>query len=234
MELNIEEMTLEELERKKENLIVVNEGINYNFNGNRSSQRAVSKNGRYLKYVKNQTSNICLAAVEQNGFALQYVINQTPEICLAAIEQNFRALQYVRNQTPELCLAALTYSDNDEECLLYIRDLSMIKPHVDDDTKEIPDVDIIESQPVLSQPVFMSAKDAREKTDKNKHIANNIALISGLITKAIQESQYSIELRNCVIQKETIEFLENQGYSVIKLHPSDKFYDYKISWENIQ
>lgn len=229
MKLNIEEMTLEELERKKENLIVVSTGIGYNFNGHLSSRRAVSKNAMWLKYVKNQTPEICLAAVEQNGLALQYVINQTPEICLEAVKQNFSALQYVRNQTPEICLAALGYSGNDENCLLYIRDLSVLKPYLNVKKKETPDVDIKESK-----PVFMSAKDSKEKTDKNKHIANDIALISGLIAKAIQESNYSIELRNCVLQKETIEFLEIQGYSVIRLHPSDKFYDYKISWENAQ
>ena len=67
----------------------------------------VKQNGHALKYVHNQTKEICLIAVEQNGYALQYVHNQTKEICLAAVEQNGHALQYVHNQTKEICLAAV-------------------------------------------------------------------------------------------------------------------------------
>ena len=55
----------------------------------------VKQNGHALKYVHNQTKEICLIAVEQNGYALQYVHNQTKEICLAAVKQNGHALQYV-------------------------------------------------------------------------------------------------------------------------------------------
>ena len=51
-----------------------------------------------MQCVKEQTSEICLAAVLQNGLALQFVQNQTPEICMAAIRNNKEALRYV-NQT---------------------------------------------------------------------------------------------------------------------------------------
>jgi hypothetical protein len=62
--------------------------------------------GLALKYVKNQTPEICLAAVKNSGHALQYVKNQTPEICLAAIKKTRFAIKYVKNKTPEICLAA--------------------------------------------------------------------------------------------------------------------------------
>ena len=54
-----------------------------------------TNNGFALEFVKEQTSEICLAAVKQNGFALEFVKKQTPEICLAAVNQNLEAFKYV-------------------------------------------------------------------------------------------------------------------------------------------
>ena len=67
----------------------------------------VKQDGLFLKYVKNQTPELCIEAVKGSGMALQYVKRQTPEICLAAVQQNSEALQYVKDQTPEICLAAV-------------------------------------------------------------------------------------------------------------------------------
>ena len=56
----------------------------------------------YLKQVNGKESDIinydgeeAHAAVQENGNALRYVHNQTPEICLAAVQENGNALQYV-------------------------------------------------------------------------------------------------------------------------------------------
>ena len=56
---------------------------------------AVKENGYALRYIKNQTEEICLEAVKEEGYALQYVKNQTEEICLEAVKQNGYALKYV-------------------------------------------------------------------------------------------------------------------------------------------
>jgi len=56
---------------------------------------AINQNGYALKYVKEQTTKICLAAVSKDGDALQFVKKQTEKICLAAVCQNDYALQYV-------------------------------------------------------------------------------------------------------------------------------------------
>ena len=58
------------------------------------------QNGFALKFVKEQTQEICLEAVKQYGLALQYVKEQTFEMCLEAVKQNGNALKYVINQTP--------------------------------------------------------------------------------------------------------------------------------------
>ena len=51
--------------------------------------------GGALRYVSEQTPEICIAAVNNWGDALQYVSEQTNEICLAAVKQDGSALQYV-------------------------------------------------------------------------------------------------------------------------------------------
>ncbi len=56
---------------------------------------------------KNLSGAKALKAVKQDGFNLRYVIDQTPEICLAAVKQNGYALQHVKEQTPAICLAAV-------------------------------------------------------------------------------------------------------------------------------
>jgi len=45
--------------------------------------------------------------VKGNGFALRYVREQTPEICMVAVKQNPRALCHVKEQTLEICLEAV-------------------------------------------------------------------------------------------------------------------------------
>ena len=50
-----------------------------------------------MKYVKEQTLQICLAAIRRIGDALQDIKEQTPEICLAAVQQNGYALRYVKD-----------------------------------------------------------------------------------------------------------------------------------------
>jgi hypothetical protein len=56
----------------------------------------------FLKEVDGVESNIinykgdeALAAVKQDGYALKFVTEQTPEICMAAVKQNGYALKYV-------------------------------------------------------------------------------------------------------------------------------------------
>ena len=57
----------------------------------------VKQNGRILKYIEEQTPEICLAAVKQDGRALEYVKDQTPEICLEAVKQNEYAKLFVKD-----------------------------------------------------------------------------------------------------------------------------------------
>ncbi|MEG1801754.1 MAG: DUF4116 domain-containing protein, partial [Oscillospiraceae bacterium] len=79
---------------------------------------AVQNYGGALKYVKEQTPELCMAAVVQNYvWALEYVKEQTPEICMAAVQNNWGTLQYVKEQTPELCMAAVQQDGRALDCV---------------------------------------------------------------------------------------------------------------------
>jgi len=82
--------------------------IKCNLSG-KDALQAVKLNGFDLRYVKEQTPEICLEAVKKNGYALRYVKEQTPEICLEAVKLNGYALQYVN---------ADMFSDSIEEMTL--------------------------------------------------------------------------------------------------------------------
>ena len=93
---------------------------------------AVTQNGHALQYVQNQTPEICIAAVMRIGYALEHVTNQTPEICTAAVAENGWALQYVADQTPELCMAAVARSAT---ALRYVKIPSLNYTNVPEDVE---------------------------------------------------------------------------------------------------
>ena len=70
---------------------------------------AVQKDGLALQFIKQEfkTDEICKLAVQRDGYALQYVENKTDEICKLAVQCSSVALRYVRNQTDELCKLAM-------------------------------------------------------------------------------------------------------------------------------
>jgi hypothetical protein len=78
---------------------------------------AVHNDGMALRFVKNENKNknklytISREAVLQNGLALRFVGEQTPEICMIAVTQNGLALQFVKQQTEALTLAAVLQND---------------------------------------------------------------------------------------------------------------------------
>ena len=51
-----------------------------------------------LNEKKNLSDDNALVTVNQNGYALKYVKEQTPEICLAAVTRNGYALRYVEER----------------------------------------------------------------------------------------------------------------------------------------
>lgn len=74
----------------------------------------VSRNGLWLKYVTNQTYNLCLVAVSNNGLALQYVHEDfiTKELLLVALSNNGEAIKFVEKHTKLLSLLSVCTSNN--------------------------------------------------------------------------------------------------------------------------
>jgi len=52
----------------------------------------------FVKYVKTQTPEICMAAVKKHGCALKYVKTQTPKLCMAAVKRNSLAFRLVNRK----------------------------------------------------------------------------------------------------------------------------------------
>ena len=59
----------------------------------------VSSHPPYLKFIDNQTPELCLAAVKNDGRAIQFVKDQTPEICLAAVKNDGNAIRFVKDKS---------------------------------------------------------------------------------------------------------------------------------------
>ena len=58
--------------------------------------KAVNKNIKVLRYMKNQPLEICIDIVKGHGYHLEFITNQTPEICLEAVKRYPYALNYVK------------------------------------------------------------------------------------------------------------------------------------------
>lgn len=82
---------------------------------------AVKLNGLALQHAKFRTIDICQTAVDQNSMALEFVpiILRSKEMCLKAVNKNGLALQFVTRQTYPMCLAAVT---NNGEAWHFIND----------------------------------------------------------------------------------------------------------------
>lgn len=65
---------------------------------------AVKKDGENLKYIEDQTPDLCIEAVTQNAMVLKYVKFKTDEICWRALERNIHAYNYIENPSNEMKL----------------------------------------------------------------------------------------------------------------------------------
>ena len=61
----------------------------------------------FIKYLIDQTPELCRIAVKNEGLSITLIRNQTPELCLMAVKQNGLALQYCQYYTYDIRLAAV-------------------------------------------------------------------------------------------------------------------------------
>ena len=71
------------------------------------TKNIVQKNGYALKFIKEQTEEMCRLAVQQDGNALLNVKEPSEELCRLAVQQNGHALLYVKEPSEEVCRLAV-------------------------------------------------------------------------------------------------------------------------------
>ena len=116
--------------------VIIKEIINFIDLGDDFWINIVKKNGLMIKYIKDQTEEICKLAVQEDANALPYVKKQTEEICKLAVQRNGEALKYVKEQTEEICILAVKKDAN-------------ILPYVKEQTEEICKVAVQQDGNVL-------------------------------------------------------------------------------------
>jgi hypothetical protein len=80
---------------------------------------AVSLDGCTIRYVKEQSEELCILACNNHPCAIYYITNQTPAICRAALSKKGINLRDIKEQTEELCMLAI---ENDPSALYYVKD----------------------------------------------------------------------------------------------------------------
>lgn len=72
--------------------------------------KAVSQNGICLKYIDDQTHELCMTAVKKNGMALRYVKNKTEDICMKAMKKCAFAFKFVENISEKMIYEIVKYN----------------------------------------------------------------------------------------------------------------------------
>lgn len=81
----------------------------------------IEKRGRLIRYVKDQTHEMCIASIKNNWTALKYIKDQTPLLCKLAVDINPQAMKYVRG--------------NEMRTLVYLMGLTLHKNEIKKETK---------------------------------------------------------------------------------------------------
>ena len=150
-----------------------------------------------LKYMSNQTENMCLVAVMKDPLTILSVLNQTEDICMVVVEAKGDYIKFVDHKTDKLCFAALkqdidSYKHMDgvklsQETLLYLARtrptyiIDMIDDpylnQLDEDLEELV-IEAINQDPKLIQNIPYHQTEKICKTAINKdpetiiHITN--------------------------------------------------------------
>ena len=81
----------------------------------------VRLNGYAIRYIKNPSLEIQLAAVQQNGYAIKYIENPFEEVQLEAVRQDGDAIHYIKDNSIDFIFidARHDYCGVEEDIRLY-------------------------------------------------------------------------------------------------------------------
>jgi hypothetical protein len=159
-----------------------------------------SKGGIPLKYIENQTYELCLEAVKIYGIALEYVKDQTEELCLIALDQCAEALRCIRNQTDKLCYVTIEFDCNGN-----------ILRHVKNKTYEICKRAIERFPRQIKYVEDDKFQDGSKLTESEKDVLRSLAIKSDGITLAYIKNQ-TLELCLAAVKQnpEAIKYVNNE------------------------
>ena len=75
-----------------------------------TEKKMVEKDPFSIRYIKNPSEDVQLAAVKQDVDVIEYIQNPSEKVQLAAIKQGFWAIKYIRNPSEKVKLAAVQQS----------------------------------------------------------------------------------------------------------------------------
>jgi hypothetical protein len=178
-----------------ENLISIEEFI---FHHN-LKMVAVLANPKYLKYVMDQTVELCEIALNKDPLALEHVKDQTAQLCNLALKNNIHAFKHIKNKPIEFCISILEYNGY---LIEYIQNPTpvMYQIAVDNILKRLNMV-----EPVVEEPTTSSSTGARHHI-KNYNVIptdhynkstkrRNKILKCQMIHKCVKNNRIKIERR---------------------------------------
>ncbi|MCC0727225.1 DUF4116 domain-containing protein [Clostridioides sp. ZZV14-6045] len=109
-------------------------------------KEAVKENGHSLRFIENQTEELCIEAIRENSDAFKYVKNRTPKICMEVVKISGKKLKHIKNQTEEICKEAVKQNglalefvkeQTPEICLISVKQNGLALEFVKEQTQEI-------------------------------------------------------------------------------------------------
>lgn len=114
-----------EEDKFKANKLIIKKITDFSDIGDNCWINMIPKNAGALKFVKNQTKDICELAVQKNGTSIEYVKEEflTEDICIMAVKNNYLALAYISKQTDEMCRLAVQQNSS---ALYYVKNRALV------------------------------------------------------------------------------------------------------------
>lgn len=187
---------------------------------------AIEKDGCSLKYIHDQTENLCKDAVSQNGFALKYVKEQTEELCMYAIKQNPLAIQFMKEQTTELAIYAvfknaktIMYIQNQQEeiCMIAVTQDPLTIKYIKNQTPSLCEIAVTQNGLVIEHIRNKSIEICRLAVKQNgfalEYIPNQTEEIckmavsqTGLALKFVNDNLQSQSINLIAIEQNSLAF----------------------------
>jgi len=77
----------------------------------------IGSNGRNIRFLKTQTTELCKIAIENEPNSIEFVANPEPELCKLAVMKNPWTIRFMKNPSLELCKLAIKRNAHVLQCI---------------------------------------------------------------------------------------------------------------------